>query len=69
MQAELYAEPCKIFQQFKKRKTLYGNLPPNNTEKLKLWDTLHVDLIGTYIKSIIKQQPGGAIIMNKASLT
>ena len=29
---------------------------------------MHVDLIGTYIKSIKQQQPGGAIINNDVSL-
>ena len=65
----MLAKTCKTCQQFKNRKTLYGHLPPNNTEELKTWDSLHVDLIGPYSKSISKQQPGGAIIWNNASLT
>ena len=60
---------CKTYQQFKKRKTIDGNLPPNNIEKLKPWDTVHVDLIGPYIKSRRQQQPGGTIIRNNTSLT
>ena len=30
---------------------------------------MHLDLIGPYSKSIIQQQPGGAIIKNNVSLT
>ena len=66
---ELFAKRCKIFQQFKKRNTLYGHLQPNNTAELKPWDLVHVDLIGPYRKSIIQHQPGGAVISNNASLT
>ena len=68
MQAELYAKPCKMCQQFKNRKTLYGNISPKNTAELKPWDSVHVDLIGLYSKSIRQQQPGGAIINNNVSL-
>ena len=50
MQAELFAKGCKNYQQFKNRKTLYVNLPPKNIAELKLWDSVHVDLIGTYSK-------------------
>ena len=56
-------------QQFKNRKTLYGHLPPNNTEELKPWDTVHIYLIGPYIKSIIKHHPDGTAIQNNYSLT
>ena len=34
-QAEMFAKTCKIFQQFKNRKTLYGHPPPNNISELK----------------------------------
>ena len=67
-QAELYANPCKICQQFKKINTLYGRLPPKNTVELKPWNTLHVDLICTYNKSIRQQKPGSKIIKNNVSL-
>ena len=30
---------------------------------------VHIDLIGPYIKSIIKQQPGNAIIRKNSSMT
>ena len=69
MQAELFTKTCKICQQFKNRKNIYGHLPPNNIAELKLCDLVHVDLISTYSKSIIKQQPGGAIIQKNVSLT
>ena len=67
-QADLFSKTCKICQQFKNRKTLYGHLPAKNIEELKPWDMVHVDLIGTYRKSIRQQQPGGAIIWNNSSL-
>ena len=69
MQAELYAKPCKICQRFKRRKTIYGHLPPKNISELKTWDLVHVDMIGTCSKSIRQQQLGDAIIMNNVSLT
>ena len=69
MKAELFAKTCKIFQQFKKRETICGNLPPNNIAELKQWYTVHVDLIGTYSKSIIQQKPGLTVIRNNASIT
>ena len=31
-QAKLHAKPCKICQRLKKRKTMYGHLPPKNIE-------------------------------------
>ena len=67
-QAELFAKTCKICQKFKKRKTLYEHLPPKNTAELKPWDTVHVDLIGTYSKSIRKHQSGGTVIRKNDSL-
>ena len=54
---------------FKNRKTHYGRLLPKNMEELKLWDTVHIDLIGTYSKSIRQQQPGVAAIKSDFSLT
>ena len=60
----MFAKPCKICQQFKNIKTLYGHLPHKNIAELKPWDSVHVDLIGPYSKSIRQQQPGGTIIGN-----
>ena len=68
-QAELFTKTCKTCQQFKRRKTLYGNLPPKNISVLKLWDLVHVDLICPYSKSIRQHQPGGTIIWKNASIT
>ena len=68
-QTELHDKPFKMCQKFKNRKTLYGRLPPKNISELKLWDTVHVDLIVTYSKSIRQYQTGGAIIKNNVSLT
>ena len=69
MQADLFAKTCKIYQQFKNRKTLYGHLPPKNIAEIKPWDSVHVDLIVPYRKYIRQQQPGGIIIQNNVSLT
>ena len=35
-QAELLSKMCKTCQKFRKRKTIYGHLPPNNIAELKL---------------------------------
>ena len=66
--AELFSKIWYIRQHFKKRRTLYGHLPHKNTAELKPWGLMHIDLIGPYRKSIIQQQPGGAIIQKNASL-
>ena len=68
-QAELFAKTWKMCQQFKKRNTLYGNMPPKNIAELKPWDTVHSCLIGPYSKSIRQQKPGGSVIRNNSSLT
>ena len=69
MQAELYSKLYKICQQFKNRNNLNINLPPKNIAELKLWYSVHVDLIASYSKSIRHQQLYGAIIRNNSSLT
>ena len=61
-QAEMFAKTCKICQHFKKRKNIYGHLPPKNIAELKPWDTVHVDFIGSYRKSIRQQKTGGTVI-------
>ena len=68
-QVDLYDNLCNICQQFKNRKTIYGNLPPKNIAELKPWNTLHVDIIVTYSNYIRQQRPGVAIIHNNFSLT
>ena len=68
-QTEQYAKPCKICQQFKKRKNVYGNLPPKNIAEPKPWESVHVDLIGPHIKSIRQQKMCSSIIRNNVSLT
>ena len=65
----MYAYLRNIFQHFKKRNILYGNITPKNIAELKLWNSVHVDLIGPYSKSIRKHQPGGVIIFKNISLT
>ena len=69
IQSELFAKTCNTCQQLKNRKTIYGHLPPTNIAELKLWDLVHVYLIGTYFKPRRQHQPGGAIISNNYSLT
>ena len=49
--------------------TLYGRLPPKKIAGFKLWDMVHVELIGLYRKSIRQQQPVVDIINNDVSLT
>ena len=44
-------------------------MPPKNIAELKPWDSVHVDLIGSYINSIRQQQPSGTVIRKNASLT
>ena len=68
IQAELYANPCKICQRFKNRNTIYVQLLHKNIVELKPWDLVHVDLIGSYSKSIKQQQPGSAIMKNNGNL-
>ena len=68
MQADLYANPCKIRQRFKNIKNIYGHLPPKKIAELILWDSVNVDLIVPYRKSIRQHLPGGAIINNNVSL-
>ena len=68
-QVELFDEMCKTCQQFKKRKTIYGLLPPKNITDLKPQNKVHVDLNGPHRKFIRQQQPGGTFIINNASLT
>ena len=68
-QAELFVKRCKICQQFKKIKSLYGNMPSKNIAEIKAWNLVHVDLIGPYSKSIIQQQPDGTVIFNNPNLT
>ena len=58
-----------ICQNFKKRKTLYGHLPPKNIAEINPWDLVHVNQIGLYGKSIRNQHPGGAIVKNNVNIT
>ena len=54
VQSGLYAKLCNICQHFKKRKTIYGYLPPKNIVELKTSNLLHIDLIGPY-RNYIRQ--------------
>ena len=69
MQSDMYTKLCKIYQQFKNRKTLYGHHPPKITAELKTWDSVPIELISPYRKSIKQQQTGGAIIKKDVILT
>ena len=44
-------------------------MSPKHIAELKPWDLVHVDLIGTYSKSIQQNHPSGTIIKNNFSLT
>ena len=68
-QVEMSIKTCNKFQQFKKRKTIYGNLPPKIIESLKSWRLVYINLIGPYSKSIIKEQSVGVVINKYVSLT
>ena len=59
---DLSVKTCNKFQQFKKRKTVYGHHPPNIITALKPWNSVKNNLIGPYAKSIIQNKPGGSII-------
>ena len=52
-----------------KIKNLYECLSPKNIEKLKPWDTVHVDLVGQYRNSIRQHHKVGATIKNYISFT
>ena len=65
----MFAKMCKTCQQFKNRKTLHGHMSPKNIAELKPWDTVHVDLIGPYRKSIRQEQACGTVIRNNTRLT
>ena len=67
-QAKLFAKMCNTCRHFKKIKSIYGHLPPKNIVELKPWDTVHVDLIVPYRKSIRQQQPGGTVIRKNDGL-
>ena len=69
MQADLYANPSKICQQFNNNKRLFvGLLPPKDIAELIPWSTIYVYLLVPHSKSIRIQQPGGAIIKNNDCL-
>ena len=68
-QADLYAKPGKICEQFKNENILYGRLPPKNIAELKPWDAVYVNLLVSYSKSASQQQPDGTIINNNFRLT
>ena len=68
VQSKLYTKQCKIYQQSKKRNTIYVHLLPKSISELKLLDLVHVDLIGPYSKSIRQHHQGRTIIKNIFSL-
>ena len=66
---DLYIKTCNKYQQFKNRKTIYGNLPTNIISALKWCNLVHIDLVGPYTKSIRQQNPGDEIINKYVRLT
>ena len=67
--AKFFIGKALSLTQFKKRKTIYGRLPPKNISNLKLWYLVHVDLINPYSNSIRQHQLEGDIIKDNISLT
>ena len=58
-----------MYQQFRNKKTLNENFPPNIIVELKPYNSVHMDLIGPYRNSIRQQHPDEAIINKCVSLT
>ena len=61
-QAELSIKICKECQHFKKRKILYGNIPSNIIVAFKKCNSMYIDMIVPYFKSIRQKKPGGTFI-------
>ena len=55
-----FVKKCKACQRFKKQKKKYGKLPPKDVE-LTPWDTVCIDLIGSYT---VTDQKGHDRILN-----
>ena len=68
LQVELFVKTCKKCKKIKNRKTIYGQLLRNIIASLKPWDSLYIDLIGTYYYKIINCQSGGVITKKGMSL-
>ena len=61
-QAKQTARHCQSCQKFKRRATRYGHLPPmTNIARLQPWNTVHIDLIGPYTKTVKQHQPGNTV--------
>ena len=60
-QAKTFVKTCKVCQEYKKKKK-YGHLPLKDIDdKLTLWKTVHLDLIGPYTVTCKQMQPGDII--------
>ena len=59
-QAKSFCKKCGSCQKYKKRRTKYGKLPAKNIQQLLPWETVHVYLIGPYIKKVTQQQADGS---------
>jgi hypothetical protein len=58
-QARTHCKNCSRCQNYKKRSTKYGHLPPKEVESLDPWNTVCVDLIGPYsLKAKIRSTDG-----------
>jgi Integrase core domain. len=68
-QAKQFAKACPQCQKFKKRKSRYGFLPPQDIGELKPWHTVHVDLIGPYTVTAKQQQWAKKIVTTELQLT
>ena len=63
-QSKLSVTTCEKFQQFDNQKRRYVHLLPEVIADINPCNLLHIDLIGTYVKSIRTQQSGGVILQN-----
>jgi hypothetical protein len=68
-QAKQIAKACPQCQKFKKRKAIYGHLPPKIIGELQPWHTVHINLIGLYTVSAKQHQPGRKIVNTELQLT
>ena len=68
-QAELSIKTCKECQHFKRRKNIYGKLPPKIIAALKKCNSVHIDLIGPYSNSTRQHKTYGMIINKDVRFT
>ena len=68
-QAAISVKTGNKCQHFKKRKTLYGYLPPKIIASLKMFNSVNINLLVPYSKSIRQHHTGDKTIKKYMSLT